>query len=680
MPTSLLARKADAFVLWRLENVTPSPVLVIGELEPGAPIRLLDQKRFPLQLAAGFTDLWEIPAALCRLTDGKTYHYWFEVAVTRGTTRITDPTAYMVDWRLTDPNSGAPASVIQFRAGLLQPADPGGDGGDPRETASLEALPPNNRLVIYELPTAWTVIGNLGGRDVGIGSFADVTALVDAATEFANFDGFDFSHVGDQYLVDLGVNAVELLPPADSSYNRQWDYGTTNYMAADFDYGSPRTYSFPAPTRDLITLAHVLHSKRMRLFVDVVLGFAKDSPLLATAPDDFFLLNPGEHRTDPDAKDSRGGYRQEWGGNIWRYLRSVDDAFDPVTGNRATVIPARAFLKTALLRWMRDFHIDGLRLDSVETVANWDFVEEYKDLARSTNQARFTALGAASAADGRFLVVGEELSEPPGLLEQTVDGRVHHRLDALWHETFKLYIRYALQGRNHPDENTFEWTVRKAIDCRLFGYRDLAQAIIYLGSHDVEGYRNERLCNFFWNEGIVDVERRATLAFACLLTAVGIPMIFAGDEFLDQHDLVDAYGFVSQGGGKQVDPVNFSRLADDWRYRVRTVVARLISLRTTNPALSVNDVDFIHVDFDDEKRVLVWRRGLPGSDDQVVVIANFSDYASPGGLSGEYVVPTWPRAPAGKGWREVIMNRPAPDAGREPIFSWEAKVYSSVDE
>jgi len=36
-------------------------------------------------------------------------------------------------------------------------------------------------------------------------------------------------------------------------------------------------------------------------------------------------------------------------------------------------------------------------------------------------------------------------------------------------------------------------------------------------------------------------------------------MILAGDEFADQHDLFDARGNVTQNGGKQVDPVNFSR-------------------------------------------------------------------------------------------------------------------------
>jgi len=108
------------------------------------------------------------------------------------------------------------------------------------------------------------------------------------------------------------------------------------------------------------------------------------------------------------------------------------------------------------------------------------------------------------------------LTEPLELLRQ-------QRLDGLWHESFKHYIRMALIGRNHENESSFEATVRKAIDCRAFGYADLSQAIIYLTSHDVEGFRNERLFNFFLNNGVAEIEKRVKLAFACLLTAVGIP-------------------------------------------------------------------------------------------------------------------------------------------------------------
>jgi hypothetical protein len=44
----------------------------------------------------------------------------------------------------------------------------------------------------------------------------------------------------------------------------------------------------------------------------------------------------------------------------------------------------------------------------------------------------------------------------------------------------------------------------------------------------------------------------------------------------------------------------------------------------------------------------------------------------------EYVVPSWPATPAGRRWREVTQNRDVPAAwiGKEPLFPWEAKVYT----
>jgi hypothetical protein len=123
-------------------------------------------------------------------------------------------------------------------------------------------------------------------------------------------------------------------------------------------------------------------------------------------------------------------------------------------------------------------------------------------------------------------------------------------------------------------------------------------------------------------------------------------------------------------------------LGDDWRRRVKEYAARLIHLRTGHDALAVNDTAFLHTDFNDGKRVLVWRRGAAGSDQQVVVVANFSDYGTPDPFrpGAEYVVLNWPAAPVGRRWREVTQDRDVPpgDAGREPIFPWEAKVYALV--
>ncbi len=153
-------------------------------------------------------------------------------------------------------------------------------------------------------------------------------------------------------------------------------------------------------------------------------------------------------------------------------------------------------------------------------------------------------------------------------------------------------------------------------------------------------------------------------------------MILAGDEFADEHDLLDASGNVSDNS-KQVDPVNYSRLAHDWRRRIQEYVARLVKLRTSSRALSENDTDFIHVDFSG-KRVLAWRRGGSVSD-PVVVVANFSDFGTDTTRpSAEYRVANWPATPAGRRWREVTQDRDVPPewVGREPIFAWEAKVYT----
>lgn len=265
-------------------------------------------------------------------------------------------------------------------------------------------------------------------------------------------------------------------------------------------------------------------------------------------------------------------------------------------------------------------------------------------------------------------MVGEELSVPPALLQQ-------NRLDGLWNEKFKQIVRQVLVGRNWFDEPSFEWSVRKLIDCRLLGagFTDGAQSVNYLTSHDVGGMANERLYNWLINNGVSDPFRRTKLAFVYLLTAVGIPMILAGDEFADQHDLdiVDEHA-----EHKQVDPVNYARADEPERKKVLEYVARLVRFRTNSDALAVNETNFIHIDFNDGKRVVVWQRGNQ-ADNLVVVVANFSDYGSPG---SEYVVPNWPSTPPDKQWREVTQDRSVPVnwIGREGIHPWEAKVYTLI--
>jgi 1,4-alpha-glucan branching enzyme len=673
MPFGLLQRKRTHFVLWRPASVNPPPVLVIGTFREGNPPAFDLLNRFDLVASPVAADLWEIAAAVCDLANDRVYHYWLEVTNANPKTPVpvriqcTDPTAWTVDWRLrapalplpfTDDDRG-PASVVKWRDNELVPCDPAGDEADWQNDARLDTLPGNNRLVIYELPTRWSRSETEGTISIAGGTFRDVLALIERTAAPVNFEGVAALAPGEAYLEDLGVNALELLPPADSFVGREWGYATSNYFAADFDLGFPRGNASPTASADLAALVAACHRHRLRFFADVVMAFATRYSYRYVNFLDFHV-----HRATGDPEEDA---RDDFGGDLFKY-NFLTDAYDPLEGTAARLVPARRLMLTCLARWMLDFRIDGIRMDSVPNIMNSDFVQEYKDLARSIWRSRWQAQGLpASGADERFLVVGEDLAVPIDLLRQ-------NRLDGLWNEEFKRMVRYAVLGQNDHKEPSFEWTVRKLIDCRLLGFADSSQAINYVTSHDVEGFRNERLYDFLNNNGVSNTERRIKLAFVCLMTAVGIPMIFAGEEFADQHDLAVVHP------QKQIDPVNFDRLQDPWRRRVFEYCARLVRLRTRSDALSVNDTAFIHVDFEDGKRVLVWRRGRPGIDHPVVVLANFSNFetARPFASTSEYSVPNWPATPAGMRWREITQDRDVPPEwiGREPIFPWEAKVYA----
>lgn len=635
MLVDLFKRKQTHFVLWRVAGGRDVPSLYIGEVGGSFEEILLRQ-------SPEFSELWEVAALECGLVEGPVYHYWFKVWSSNpyGKGQVvycTDPMAYAVNRQVLSPENCEPASVILYRGGLLLACDPQGQVLREREDAETDHLPANNRLVIYELPVRWTKVG---GAAIGVGTFRDVRSLLSGSSA---------------HLIRLGINALELLPPADSDDKSEWGYGTANFFAADFDLGLSEQENLDkektlAASTDLVDLIRTCDQQGIRFFLDVVMAFARNNALRHVNFADFFLQWRIWGWRDPEQGDRDG-----FGGDLFKFNHWVE-GYHPITGRRDRFVPAREYLKLCLIHWMNYYSVNGLRLDSVNNIGSYDFVQEFKDLARQIWMEK------GGEAD-RFLLVGEDLSVPLALVHQ-------NRLDGLWNEHFKQILRQVILGKS-VDGESFEESVRKLIDCRLLGFRDGTQAVNYLTSHDVGGYGNERLYNYLTSNGVAKAEERIKLAFVCLMTAVGIPMILAGEEFADQHDL-------SVSDSKQVDPVNYGRMDDAWRRRVFEYVARLTRFRTAADALAVNDVVFIHVDFEAGKRVLVWRRGY--GEIMVVVVANFSDYGTPNVPGAEYVIPSFPDAPFQKRWKEITQDRVVAEewVGREPIFPWEAKVYGLI--
>ena len=102
-------------------------------------------------------------------------------------------------------NDEQPAAVIRLANGVLSPVDPAGETISFRNDPAPYTLPPNNHLVIYELPTAWSRAEGTLPRERDVSTFKDVLGLVDENATGANFAGLPVLNKGRSYLTELGA-------------------------------------------------------------------------------------------------------------------------------------------------------------------------------------------------------------------------------------------------------------------------------------------------------------------------------------------------------------------------------------------------------------------------------------------------------------------------------------------
>lgn len=172
------------------------------------------------------------------------------------------------------------------------------------------------------------------------------------------------------YLVDLGVTAIELMPVADFPGKRNWGYDGVLLFAPDSCYGRPE---------DLKVLVQTAHQKGLTVFLDVVYNYfgPEGNYLHAYARDAFFT---GRHRTP-------------WG-----------DAINFDGENSRTV---RDFFVHNALYWLEEYHIDGLRLDAVHAIRDDSRPDILEELAEVVRQG----LGGT----GRCICCLKTTITPPGI-------------------------------------------------------------------------------------------------------------------------------------------------------------------------------------------------------------------------------------------------------------------------
>jgi len=303
------------------------------------------------------------------------------------------------------------------------------------------------------------------------------------------------------YLVSLGITAIELMPVADFPGRWNWGYDGVLPFAPDSSYGTPD---------DLKELVQAAHGKGLMVFLDVVYNhFGPEGNYLHVYGKPFFS---DRHRTP-------------WG-----------NAIDYDGENSRTV---RDFFIHNALYWLEEYHLDGLRLDAVHAIADDsrpDILDELAERVRAGPGGRRHIHLILENDDNAARYLARKADGSPRRYDAQWNDDLHHALHLLLTgETDGYYADYADAplkhlGRALSEGFAYQGEVSPYRNNRRRGEisRDLPPTafVPFLQNHDQVGNRafGERLSD-------LAEPRPLRAALTLLLLAPSPPLLFMGEEF-----------------------------------------------------------------------------------------------------------------------------------------------------
>jgi maltooligosyltrehalose trehalohydrolase len=300
-------------------------------------------------------------------------------------------------------------------------------------------------------------------------------------------------------LRDLGITAVELMPVADFPGRRNWGYDGVALFAPARCYGTPD---------DLRRLVDTAHRLDLAVFLDVVYNHF--------GPDGAYHSIFSRHYLSQK-------HRSPWGDGI---------NFDgPNSG------PVRDFFIENALRWIHEYHFDGLRLDATHAIVD--------DSPRHILASIASAVKMSMIESGRFVHI---IAEDVGNLAHMVkpEGEDGWELDALWADDYHHQMRRALAGDSDGYFQDFSGSARSIAETVRKGWfycgqyapffnrhrgsdprgLDYSSFVFFLQNHDQVGNRafGDRLHHTIE----MPVYRAAVFL---LLVLPQIPLLFMGQEW-----------------------------------------------------------------------------------------------------------------------------------------------------
>ena len=424
------------------------------------------------------------------------------------------------------------------------------------------------------------------------------------------------------HLVELGITAIELMPVAEFPGSRNWGYDGVHLFAPQSTYGGPR---------GLRRLVDAAHGHGLSVFLDVVYNHL--------GPEGNYLGEYGPYFTDR--------YRTPWGNAI------NFDGPDSEGVRRHFVENARS--------WVRDFHIDGLRLDAIHSIFDASPLHILTEIAAAVRDE-------GQALDRPAHVAAESHDNDRRIVQPAAAGGLG--LDAVWSDDFHHAIHCRLTGE------------KTGYYCDFAGGRGLARAVAegfaFQGEHsehfgrprgtpsaDLGGERfviclqnHDQVGNRAVGDRLSAIVPFAAVKMAAALMFVtpALPLLFMGEEygetspfqyFVSHLDpaLVEA---VRKGRAEEFrsfgwegaipdpsEPATFLRsrlnhsLAGAPRHReLREYYRRWLALRRSHPALGAAGKERTRAELDATESILTVTRQAPNGL-TVRLVANLTRTATP---------------------------------------------------
>jgi len=374
----------------------------------------------------------------------------------------------------------------------------------------------------------------------------------------------------------LGANAIAMMPVNEFPGERSWGYNPSHPWTVESAYGGPDA---------LKAFIDDAHSRGIAVLNDVVYNHL--------GPNDLDMW-----RFD--------GWSQGGGGGIFFYNDSR--AQTPWGDTRPDYgrPEVRDYLRENLLLWLTEFRMDGTRVDATKFIRRvgisgpdipdgWLVLQQLND--------------AANQLGGGKLMIAEDLDTDSWITRPTASGGAG--FDSQWCSGFYPKLRPAMVTANDANRNMFD--VRDAIALSYNG--NWLQRVVYTESHDEVANGRTRIPEEIspGNAGSWWARKRSTLGAGVVFATPGIPMIFQGQEFLEDGWFRDD-------------------VALDWN-RAQTysgilqLYRDLISLRRNTGGLTRGlrgaSTNVFHVN--NLSKVIAWHRWSQGGErDDTVIVCNFS--------------------------------------------------------